>query len=82
MSRVFYFLYYRVRAHFLVGARTASFPISSLHLCHPNLLSPFPFINSVLPTKHLFDRNSSGVRSAVGAERVKQSGGDGIVPLP
>jgi Transglycosylase SLT domain len=26
--------------------------------------------------------NSSGVRSAVGAERVKQSGGDGIVPLP
>jgi hypothetical protein len=27
-------------------------------------------------------RNSSGVRSAVGGERVKQSGGDGIVPLP
>jgi len=30
----------------------------------------------------LFDRNSSGVRSAVGAERVRQSGDDGIVPLP
>src|SRR2546429_490751 len=27
-------------------------------------------------------RNSSGVRSAVGAERVQQSGGDGSVPLP
>jgi len=26
--------------------------------------------------------NSSGVRSAVGAERVQQSGGDGSVPLP
>jgi trans-2,3-dihydro-3-hydroxyanthranilate isomerase len=30
----------------------------------------------------LFFSNSSGVRSAVGGERVKQSGGDGIVPLP
>jgi hypothetical protein len=59
MSRVFFFLYYRVRAHFFAGARTASFPISSLHLCHPNLLSPFPFINSVLPTKHLFDHDST-----------------------
>src|SRR6267143_2091209 len=25
--------------------------------CHPNLPSPFPFINSVLPTKHLFDHH-------------------------
>src|SRR5207237_21960 len=30
----------------------------------------------------LKNRNSSGVRSAVGAERVQQSGGDGSVPLP
>jgi hypothetical protein len=26
-------------------------------LFHPNLLSPFPFINSVLPTKHLFSHD-------------------------
>ena len=36
---------------------------------------------SVLP-EGLEKGNSSGVRSAVGAERVKQSGDDGIVPLP
>ena len=24
------------------------------HLCHPNSLGPFCFIDSVLPTKHLF----------------------------
>jgi hypothetical protein len=28
---------------------------ASIHLCHPNLLGPSVFINSVLPTNHLFD---------------------------
>jgi len=36
-----------------------SFPVFSPHLWYPNLLSPFPFINSVLPTKHLFDHDST-----------------------
>jgi len=35
----------------------ASFSAASVHLCHPNLLSPFTIINSVLPTKHLFDHH-------------------------
>ena len=30
---------------------------ASVHLYHPNLLSPFTIINSVLPTKHLFDHH-------------------------
>ena len=33
------------------------FRVFSPHLWFPNLLSPFPFINSVLPTKHLFDHH-------------------------
>src|SRR3984893_9518909 len=55
LSRVFSFLYYQIRPHFSVGARTASFSAAAVSLCHPNLLSPFTIINSVLPTKHLFD---------------------------
>jgi hypothetical protein len=38
-----------VQAHWFVGAQTASVPIAFFHLCHLNLLSPFPFIHSVLP---------------------------------
>src|SRR2546428_10849097 len=38
----------------LVRRRTNRVRIPSVHLCHPNLLSPFSFINSVLPTNHLF----------------------------
>jgi hypothetical protein len=57
VARVFSFAYHRVRAHFIVGARTASLPAGSVHLCHPNLPSLFPFINSVLPTNHLFDHD-------------------------
>jgi hypothetical protein len=53
-SRVFFFNCDSVRAHLFVGARTAFVSFASVHLCHPNLLSPFPFINSVLPTNHLF----------------------------
>jgi hypothetical protein len=43
-----------VRAQFFVGARSASLFAASVHLRHPNLLSPFPIICSVLPTNHLF----------------------------
>src|ERR1700676_1256622 len=57
LSRVFSLLYCQTRAHFSVGARTASFSAASVHLCHPNLLSPFTISNSVLPTKHLFDHH-------------------------
>src|SRR5271170_3138657 len=57
LSRVFRLLYYQTRAHLSVGARTASFSAASVHPCHPNLLSPFTIINSVLPTKHLFDHH-------------------------
>jgi len=41
ITRVFSFAYHWVRAHFSVGARTASLSVVSVHLCHPNLLSPF-----------------------------------------
>src|ERR1017187_8072288 len=54
IARVFSFAYRWIRAHFFVGARNASVSVGSIHLCHPNLLSPFPFIRSALPTKHLF----------------------------
>src|ERR1017187_6680607 len=37
----------------------ASVLAASVHRCHPNLLRPFPFINSVLPTNHLFDHDST-----------------------
>jgi hypothetical protein len=57
LSSVFRLLYYQTRAHLSVGARTASFSAASAHPCQPNLLSPFPFINSVLPTEHLFDHH-------------------------
>jgi hypothetical protein len=57
LSRVFRLLYYQIRTHLSVGARTASFSAASVHPCHPNLLSPFTIINSVLPTKHLFDHH-------------------------
>jgi hypothetical protein len=57
VSRVFFFFSTKTRTHFSVGARTASFTAASVHLYHPNLLSPFTIINSVLPTKHLFDHH-------------------------
>jgi len=57
LSRVFFFFSTKTRTHFSVGARTASFSAASVHLGHPNLLSPFTIINSVLPTKHLFDHH-------------------------
>jgi hypothetical protein len=57
VARVFSFAYHWIRAHFFVGARTASVSVGSIQLCHPNLLSPFPFIRSVLPTNHLFDHD-------------------------
>ena len=57
VSRVFFFFSTKTRTHFSVGARTASFSAASVHLYHPNLLSPFTIINSVLPTKHLFDHH-------------------------
>jgi len=57
VARVFFFAYQWIRTYLCVGARTASFSAASAHPCHPNLLSPFPFINSVLPTKHLFDHH-------------------------
>jgi len=57
LSRVFSLLYWQIRAHFSVGARTASFSAAAVSLCHPNLLSPLTVISSVLPTKHLFDHH-------------------------
>jgi hypothetical protein len=57
VSRVFSLLFFQTWTHFSVGARTASFSAASVHLCHPNLLSPFAIINSVLPSKHLFDHH-------------------------
>src|SRR5580700_2152009 len=57
VSRVFSLRYCQTRAHFSVGARTASFSVAPVHRCHPNLLGPFTIINSVLPTKHLFDHH-------------------------
>jgi len=59
VSRVFSLFYHCIRPHFFVGAQTASFSAASVHRCHPNSLRPFPFINSVLPTKHLFDHDST-----------------------
>src|ERR1700680_4378996 len=42
VARPFYLACNSFRAHFFAGARTASVSVASLHLCHPNLLSPFP----------------------------------------
>jgi hypothetical protein len=55
----FLFLITELAPHFSAHARSVSFPVFSPHLWHPNLLSPFPFINSVLPTKHLFGHDST-----------------------
>ena len=52
--KIFFVVRSSVRAHFFLGARTAFLGVRFVHLCHPNLLSPFPFIHSVLPTNHLF----------------------------
>jgi hypothetical protein len=35
--------------HTSSAERTAFVPVASVHLCHPNVLSLFPFINPVLP---------------------------------
>src|SRR5579864_7135862 len=42
-ARVFSVADHWVRAHFFVGARTASVSFASVHLYHRNLLSPFLF---------------------------------------
>jgi hypothetical protein len=55
MTRVFPRAHYSVRRHFIVGAQIASLFAASVHRCHPNLPSPFAFINSVVPSKYLFD---------------------------
>jgi hypothetical protein len=57
VARVFSVACHWIRAHFFVGARTASLFAASVHLCRPNVLSLLAFINSVLPTKHLFDHH-------------------------
>jgi hypothetical protein len=54
LARVFSLADQWVRAQFFAGARTASVSVLSGHLRHPNLLSPFPIICSVLPINHLF----------------------------
>src|ERR1700686_2568984 len=38
LSRVFSLLYYQIRPHFSVGARTSPFSAAAVSLCHPNLL--------------------------------------------
>ena len=57
VSRVFSLLFQETRAHFSVGARSTSFSAACVSLCHPNLLSLFTIIDSVWPTKHLFDHH-------------------------
>ncbi len=57
IARAFCFAYHSIRAHPCGGARTASVCVASIHLRHPNLLGPSVFINSVLPTNHLFDHH-------------------------
>jgi hypothetical protein len=57
MSRAFSLPCHSLGAHFFLRARIASVYVACIHLCHPNLLSPFPVINSVLPTNHLFDHD-------------------------
>jgi hypothetical protein len=69
LSRVFFIapLFVLGGAHYLsvfsaeqlqaLALRVASLSAASVHLWRPNLPSPFTFINSVLPTKHLFDHH-------------------------
>ena len=54
VARVFSVAYHWIRAHLYVGVPTACLPAVSAPLGHPNLLSLLTFINSVLPTNHLF----------------------------
>ena len=57
VSRVFSVLFYQ-NSDTLLGRRMKCvFFCPSVHRCHPNRLSPFTIIHSVLPTKHLFDHH-------------------------
>src|ERR1700757_1281605 len=53
VSRVFSLLFYQNSGTLLGRRMKCVFFCPSVHRCHPNRLSPFTIIDSVLPTKHL-----------------------------